>query len=102
MRQMILGGDTIQERFEAFHSEHPEVFDQLVDLARTALEHGRTRIGIGHLFEVLRWQRMIAGLPDEAEDFKLNNDYRSRYARLIMRTVPELDGLFETRRITSW
>lgn len=92
---------TIQERFDTFHHNHPEVYRELVELAWTARRHGRHRIGIGHLFEVLRWQRMIRGLPDPAEGVKLNNDYRSRYARLIMAREPGLDGMFETRQLTA-
>jgi hypothetical protein len=31
-------------------------------------------------------------------DFKLNNNYRAHYARLIMHQEPDLDGIFELRR----
>jgi hypothetical protein len=37
-------------------------------------------------------------LSTRGDEFKLNNDYRAPYARLIMRREPDLDGLFETRR----
>ena len=53
------------------------------------------------LFEVLRWEWIIRGLPDTAEEFKLNNNYTSRYARLIMESEPGLEGVFETRRLTT-
>jgi hypothetical protein len=48
---------------------------------------------------VLRWQRHIDGLPDEHEAFLLNNNYTSRYARLLMELNPELAGIFETREL---
>jgi hypothetical protein len=35
------------------------------------------------------------------DDFKLNNNYHSRYARLIMEREPGLDGFFETRGLRS-
>lgn len=88
---------SIQSQFEAFHARHPAVYDELVKLAYRGLHAGRRRIGIGMLFEVLRWEWTIAGLPDEAEEWKLNNNYRSRYARLIMDREPPLDGMFELR-----
>ena len=94
--------DPIQERFEQFHRRHPEVYEQLVTLARTAHNSGREKVGIGMLFEVLRWERLIAGLPDEREaGLKLNNNYRSRYARHIMACNVDLADIFETRGLTT-
>jgi hypothetical protein len=92
---------TIQQQFQRFHLAHAEVYDGLLKLTRQAASAGRTRIGIAMLFEVLRWQWIIAGLPDEDEAWKLNNNYKSRYARLIMRRNPDLDGMFELRVLTA-
>jgi hypothetical protein len=50
---------------------------------------------------VLRWNRAIAGLPDPREDFKLNDHYTSRYARLIVAHEPDLAELFELRRLRA-
>ena len=99
--QASLFAPSIESRFETFHARHPDVYDKLVALAFTAAWYGRTRIGIGMLFEVLRWEWTLAGLPDDAEQWKLNNNYRSRYARLIMADHPELDGLFEVRELKT-
>jgi len=91
----------IDRQFWRFHQRHPEVYDELRSMCFRARARGRTRLGIGMLFEVLRWNRIIEGLPDETEDFKLNNNYRSRYARLLMEREPELAGFFSTRRLTT-
>jgi len=99
--QASLFAPSIEWRFEAFHGRHPEVYDELVVLAYRAYGAGRRRIGIGMLFEVLRWEWTLAGLPDAAEQWKLNNNYRSRYARLIMVDHPQLDGLFEVRELQT-
>lgn len=87
---------TIREAFREFHGKNPHVYDELVTLARGLVRAGHRRIGIGMLFEVLRWQRMLATTGDE---FKLNNNYRSRYARLIMYREIDLRYVFETRRL---
>lgn len=87
--------------FADFHSAHPEVYDELVRLARAGRQAGWERLGIGQLFEVLRWERMLSGLPAEGERFKLNNNYRSRYARLIMSQEPDLADVFVLRALTS-
>jgi len=89
---------TIDERFREFHKQHPEVMRELLELCDEALAAGRTRIGMKQLFEVVRWHRIIN--PHPKGDFKLNNSYTSRYARLIMRRL-KYRGLFETRTLKA-
>lgn len=88
----------ITDRFEAFHQANPWVYRWLVNEARRLHQAGHTRIGIGMLFEVLRWDWMRQTV---AGDFKLNNNYRSRYARLIMEQERDLAGVFETRMLRA-
>lgn len=91
-------GATIQERFEAFHEANPHVLTALVELATSLQERGHARYGIAGLFEVLRYQ---AALRTEGDTYKLNNNFRSRYARLIMERVPRLEGFFEIRTLQT-
>jgi hypothetical protein len=74
------------------------VYDALVTLARDYLRGGRTKVGMGMLFEVMRWQHGRRTIGDE---FKLNNDYRSRYARRIMANERDLATAFEIRRLST-
>lgn len=90
---------TNRERFEAFHNEHPEVFDELRALCRRWLERGRARWSIWSAFAVLRWERRLAGLPAPDELYKLNNNYTGYYARKLMEEDPSLEGIFELRRM---
>lgn len=91
---------TIQQRFEVYHLENPQVYAELCLLARRAAKKGQGRIGIGMLWEVLRWERFM-NASDPSSTFALNNVYRSRYARLIMTREPDLKDIFETRKLTS-
>lgn len=93
-------GGTIQEQFESFDALNPWVYDHLVELALGLRRRGRDRIGIGMLYEVLRWQYFMT-TTDPASDFKLNNNYRSRYARLIMVQEIELVDAFEIRELKA-
>ena len=88
--------DRLQVRFVKFDAEHPEVYKKLVELALSYHNRG-VRRGIAHLWEVLRYTIWI----NHDEDFMLNNDFRSRYARLLMEREPLLRGYFETRRLRS-
>lgn len=89
--------DRIQREFSEFHQNNPHVYNELVRLARGYVARKR-KAGIGHLWEVMRWSLSMK-VDDEREDFKLNNNYRSRYARLIMAMEPDLAGFFDTREL---
>lgn len=91
-------GMTIQKRFELFHAANPWVYDELLTLCWTMRDRGRRRLGIGMLFEVLRWNWYLQ-TDDPTSEWKLNNNYRSRYARLIIDEHPRLDGFFELRAL---
>ena len=90
---------TIQGRFDKYHDDHPEVYTELVRLARKACKAGKEQWGIGALCEVLRWETALR--KPEGEAFKLNNNYRSRYARLIMEQEPDLATFFEVRTLAA-
>jgi hypothetical protein len=89
---------TIQERFEAFHRLNPWVLHALERLTADYLTHGARRVGIGMLFEVLRWRYTTA---TEGDEFRLNNNYRSRYVRLLIERHPEWEPAFEVRALRT-
>ena len=91
---------SIQERFEAFHAANPHVYDLLARMARRARAMGRKQIGIGMMFEVLRWNYLVRTEHAEGE-FKLNNNFRSRYARLLTEREPDLADAFEMRELKA-
>jgi len=91
---------SIEEQFKDFHGANSHVYIELVRMARQLRENGQVAFGIGCLWEVLRW-RAAMETDDPSTDFKLNNNYRSRYARLIMAQEPDLDGFFSIRTLTE-
>jgi hypothetical protein len=92
---------SLGDRFRTFHEAHPQVYRLLVKFARKWKLAGHKKCGIKMLWERVRWEIGIEGLPDSDEDFKLNNNYHSRYARLIMRQESDLRDFFETRELRS-
>ena len=89
--------NTIKERFTKFHQQNPSVYDELVQMSINFRSKGNAgRIGIGMLFEVLRWNRLTTVVKDD-RGFKLNNDFRSHYARKIMLEHPEFGDIFQVR-----
>lgn len=57
-----------------------------------------TRVGIGMFFELLRWRY---GQATQGDAFRLNNNFRSRYVRLLTEQHPEWAPLFETRALRA-
>ena len=86
---------TPEERFEAFHARHPEVYRMLVIRARRAKVAGR-KVGMRCLWENLRWNVVIEKKAGDDPPV-LNDHYPPFYARLMMRQEPDLKGFFETR-----
>jgi len=86
---------SLGERFEEFHLENLHVYNEFRSWAfQWVYTTGRHKLGTKALFERVRWEvRISTGDPD----YKLNNNYTSCYARLLMLMEPKLDGVFELR-----
>lgn len=89
---------TPRELFEAFHARNPGVYSELERMCQALVDRGRRRIGIGMLFEVLRWNYYLATTDPDSE-FRLNNNHRAYYARLIIERHPEWADLFQLRQV---
>lgn len=85
-------------RFWAYHEANPVLYDTLARLALEAVRQGKRRIGAKALWERMRWELWMAA---DGDDFALNNNFTSRYARLLMAREPELRGVFELRGLRS-
>ncbi len=91
---------SITDRFQRFHEDNPSVYTELVDMARQLQARGYTKLGIELIWSAFRWNRMMRTTADEY-GFKLNDHYRSRYARLIMANEPDLADFFQTRTLRT-
>lgn len=92
-----LQDDSIPARFERFHRANPQVYDNLVALARQFRDKRRDgKIGIAMLYEVLRWNYYMT--VESEDEYKLSNDFRACYSRLIMERESDLDGIFNIKR----
>lgn len=90
---------TIEERFEEFDRLNPSVKKDLITLARFKRgKHPRRRLRINALYEILR-DRYDEITPIEGDEYRLNNDYRSRYAIVILLECADLSDAFETRTL---
>ena len=92
-------GGSIDERFERFHKLNPWIYEKLVHYARILKNTGNHKVGIALAYERLRWDFKVSTFGDDR--YKLNNDFQSRYARLIMQNEPDLAGIFNIRKLRS-
>jgi len=91
----------IRVRFLKFHEENPKVYIRLVELARELKQNFKLEsASIGLLWERLRWISFIEVQRDPTkEQYKLNDHYRSEYAREIMARERDLKDFFEVRKL---
>ena len=92
----------LERDFRAFHERNPQVYDELVRLAREAKRAGAKKLSTRMLWEVMRWnQRSYLTTDDPGSEYRLNDHYTPYYARLIMDSEPDLAGFFEVRSLKS-
>ncbi len=89
---------TLQEKFEEYHVENPHVLSLLVEFTSEIKKSGRKHYGIGAVFERIRWH---VDIETDNDPFKLNNNYRSRYVRLLEREHPEFEGFYRKRTLLA-
>jgi hypothetical protein len=93
-------GLEIQASFEAFHQANPHVYRLIKKQIIRAIKKGKTKISIRHIASYLVWEMYIE-TTDENHDFKLNNNYTSRYSRLFAEEFPKHAGLFNYRSLRT-
>lgn len=86
--------DKLELTFLAFHMDNPHVYEEVKKIALDLLRSGRDFYGIGAIFEIVRYHR---AMTTNDPIFKLCNNHRAFYSRLLMRQEPELAGFFRTK-----
>lgn len=84
------------QAFHAFHRANPWVVRELEKIAWEMIRSGRKKIGIQACVEIFRWETRRHTI---SHDFKINNNFCSRYARMILDRNPHWGQVFELRRL---
>lgn len=90
---------SLDEGFAKFHHDNPHIYAALKRIAHRLVATGRRRLSMKMIWEVARHDLMLLTITDD--EFKFNNNYTSRYARLLMEREPDLAGVFETRELRT-
>ncbi len=92
--------DEIDQQAADFSAANPLVAKLFVKFTFEAIRRGFKNYSVNAIFERIRWETDQAD-SDGRSTFKLNNNYRSWYARRFMYRYPEHDGFFRTRERIS-
>lgn len=85
---------TLRQAAEKWMLEHPRAMSLFARFALDML-HARRRFGFRLLAERVRWECLID--PGQEDGFKLNDHYTPYIARRLVRDMPLLANLIETR-----
>lgn len=90
----------LQDQFDAFHRDNPDVWLEFEELCLRMIQRGRVRWSSDAALHVLRFHRDMkttgAGEVD-GQQLKLNNSHSAFYARMFLRAHPEHADFFQTR-----
>jgi hypothetical protein len=89
---------TLQERFDEWARENPDVIGHFLRFAREARNAGFERYGVKAIAERVRWHVLV---EKRGAEFAINNSFMSRLARLLVERDPSLEGMFEFRKLKS-
>ena len=89
----------IQQRFEKFDKKNPKVYELFKKFSLKLASRGHTRVGSKLIIERIRWEAMTSTVSED--EFKINNNYTSRYARKFVKDFPQHWNLFELRGLKS-
>lgn len=83
-----------EERFLDFHRKNPQVFRNIVTLARARVR-AQERLSMKGIFEDLRkeWAKV-----HKVTDYGLDNNWTPFYSRILTRDYPEFAGKIEQRK----
>lgn len=84
----------IVEQFFQYHEKNPHIFRLFSQYAWQVRKAGVFHYGAKAIMERIRWHYEI---DQRAHEFKINNNYASCYARLLIQQDPAFTDFFELR-----
>jgi hypothetical protein len=86
----------LEERFEKYHAENPQVYELFKKFTLYAINCGRKHFSADVVAHRIRWETSITTV--DADGLKINNDYVSGYARMFEKEFPQYAGFFRRRK----
>lgn len=99
MRYTQATGKTIQESFEQFHRDNPQVYVEFKAFLRELYRAGIRKTSAKLIINRVRWERQIQTKSND--EFRINDAFSSRYARLFCEEYPAYASMFNQRELRS-
>ena len=80
-------------KFLQYDIENPAIWSQFEEIALNLIRHGKSHYSAYAILEVIRYHTAIRG----KDEFKVNNNYRSGYARKFRNKYPQHEKFFAIR-----
>jgi hypothetical protein len=87
--------EDIEIKFQEFHKSNPDIYAEIVRIARRAKQNGKSKLSMRGVWEFIRFERTLRIVGDGI--YELNNNFTPHYARLVREQEPDLASLFEIR-----
>ena len=85
-------------RFQQYHLENPQVWELFQRFTIEVIRAGHKHYSARAVFQRIRWHTSV---ETRGDDFKINDHYSSRYARMFHVKYPKFEGFFRTRELRS-
>ena len=89
---------SVIRKFKKYHDENRHVYRKFRELAFEMHQTGRERYSAETIINVMRWHH---DLSTTGKPFKISNDFKPLYARLLVNKHPEFEGFFQFKKVTS-
>ena len=84
--------------FWNFHEANPQIYELLITYARAwRMRNPDVPVGIDMLYARIRWDFSVNTVTTPVS-FKLSNNHKPYYSRLIMDRNPDLKGIFVIKK----
>ena len=90
---------SIDDRFEEFLRDHPDVWWMFHRFAWDLKNAGRTRGSADAIVHRIRWEHWTSS--SGTKDFKINDHFSSRLATKMIQEYPSFAEFFETRKLKA-
>jgi len=88
----------LDQKFNEYHTQNPNVYDLFKRYSIQLKESGHKHYGAKTIMERIRWHIDVESKGDK---FKINNNYTSRYVRMLVAEIPAFAEFFRTRELLS-
>lgn len=93
-------GRSIETAFAEFHAKNPIVYDLFKEQVFRAIRKNRSKISSKQIIGYLRWEVSFQ-VDNQKDEFKINDAFTSRYARIFVMEHPQYEDIFNFRELRS-